>query len=373
MQPSHNGLDQAHQLTTLMPQPGSSFPDSRWMHLALDQAKRGIGLTSPNPPVGAIIVQNDKVIGQGHHQKAGGPHAEIEAIQDAQRHFAKLLPGSTLYVTLEPCSSSGRTGPCTEAIKTSGIRRVVWGANDPNPHHQGRAREILNIAGISVTSGVLQQECADIIRPFSKWIRTGMPYVIAKAGQSLDGRISRPPGEGVSITSEAARAHARRLRPRVDAILVGAGTARADDPRLTIREGLNTQKRQPLRVILSRSGNLSAELRVLSDEHKDRTVVLHGPTLEEALRELGRREVLTVLIEGGSEIFGQAFAEKLVDEVVWYIAPMICGSACLPSVGGNPLPHSVALENIKVLSVGETLCITGNPLWNPTPTPQGQG
>lgn len=339
------------------------------MHLALDQAKRGIGLTSPNPPVGAIVVQNDKVIGQGYHQKAGSAHAEIEAINDAQRHFAKMLPGSTLYVTLEPCSSTGRTGPCTEAIKNCGIRRVVWGANDPNPNHAGRAREILNIAGISVTSGVLQQECAEIIKPFSKWIRTGLPYVIAKAGQSLDGRITRPAGEGPSITSEAARAHARRLRPRVDAVLVGANTARVDDPRLTIREGLNSNKRQPLRVILSRSGNLPADLRVMSDEHRERTLILKGPTLREALLELGRRDVLSVLVEGGSEVFGQAFAENLVDEVVWYIAPMICGASGLPSVGGDTLPRSVALENIKVLSVGETLCITGNPIHNPAPNP----
>lgn len=348
-----------------MPQPSSSSPDSRWMHLALDQAKRGIGLTSPNPPVGAVVVQNDKVIGQGYHHKAGSAHAEIEAIRDAQANHPKLLPGATLFVTLEPCSSSGRTGPCTEAIKNSGIRRVVWGANDPNPKHAGRAREILNIAGISVTSGVLHQECSEIIRPFSKWIQSGLPHVIAKVGQSLDGRITRPAGEGQWVTSEAARAHARRLRPRVDAILIGAGTARADNPRLTIREGLNAHKRQPLRVILSRSGKLPAELHLFNDEHRDRTLVLNGPSLREALLELGRREVLTVLIEGGSQILGQAFAEGLVDEVVWYIAPTLCGSAGMPALGYE-LPHSVALENLKVLSVGDNLCITGNP----TPTAQ---
>jgi len=207
------------------------------MHQALDQAQKGIGFTSPNPPVGAIIVAQDKIIGRGYHHKAGGPHAEVEAIRDAQKSWPKLLRGSTIFITLEPCCTQGRTPPCTEAIKAAGIKRVVFGAHDPNPAHREQARSVLMLAGIEVTSGVLQEECQAIIRPFAKWITTGIPYVIAKAGQSLDGRITRPAGESSLITNDSARAHGRRLRMRVDAILVGAETIRKDNPQLTLRDG----------------------------------------------------------------------------------------------------------------------------------------
>ncbi|WP_395750746.1 bifunctional diaminohydroxyphosphoribosylaminopyrimidine deaminase/5-amino-6-(5-phosphoribosylamino)uracil reductase RibD [Prosthecobacter sp.] len=338
-------------------------PDQHWMHLAIDQAQQGVGLTSPNPAVGAVIVAQEKVIGRGYHHKAGEPHAEVEAIRDAQKTNPKLLRGATIYVTLEPCSTRGRTGPCTEAIKAAGIKRVVFGAHDPNPSHLDQARTILTQAGIEVTSGVLEAECREIIRPFSKWITTGMPYVIAKAGQSLDGRITRPAGESSWITNDAARAHGRRLRMRVDAIIVGAETVRKDNPQLTLRDGsAGSGKLQPWRVVMTRSGDLPRSSHLFTDAFKDRTLIMQGKDLPEVLAELGKSGVVSVLIEGGGVILGQAFQEKLVDEVYWYIAPRLCGGG-QPSLAGPALPASIELKDVSVLSIGDNVCFHGVPVW----------
>jgi diaminohydroxyphosphoribosylaminopyrimidine deaminase/5-amino-6-(5-phosphoribosylamino)uracil reductase len=345
------------------PQNKNETPDQRWMHLALDQAQRGVGLTSPNPPAGAVIVAHGKVIGQGFHRKAGEPHAEVEAIRDAQKKNPKLLPGSTIFVTLEPCCTHGRTPPCTEAIKAAGIKRVVFGAHDPNPKHAGRCRDIFVLAGIEVTAGVLEAECAAMIRPFTKWITTGMPYVIAKAGQSLDGRLTCPAGESQWITSEFARSHGRRLRMRVDAIIVGAETVRKDNPQLNLREGsAGSGKLQPWRVVLTRSGEIPPHSRILTDEFKDRTRIMHGVDLPDVLKELGKSGVLSVLIEGGGITLGQAFRQRLVDEVYWYIAPLLCGGG-RPSLAGQALPESIALDNVTIRAMGDNVLVHGFPIW----------
>jgi len=312
-----------------------AVPDTRWMAQTIDLARRGIGLTSPNPPVGAMIVSTEgQVIGTGYHRKAGLPHAEIEALESAETTFRRQIPGSTLYVTLEPCSTKGKTPACTDAIRHSGIRRVVFGAPDPNPLHTNKCYAILGSAGIQVTGGVLEKECAELIRPFTKWITTGIPYVIAKVGQTLDGRITRPPGEPAWITSDSARAHARRLRMRADAIIIGAETLRKDNPRLTLRDAdVGSGKEQPWRVVLTRSGNLPQDAHLFTDEFKDRTLILRGLSLGEVLKELGRREILTVLIEGGGIVIGQAFQLQEVDEAHWYIAPRFSGGG-RPSIAG---------------------------------------
>lgn len=348
----------------------TATPDQRWMHLALDQARRGIGLTSPNPPVGAVIVAQGKVIGQGFHHKAGGPHAEVEAIRDAQQTHPKLLPGSTIYITLEPCSTHGRTPPCTEAVRTAGIKRVVFGARDPNPQHRGKCLDILPPAGIQVTPGVLETECAALIRPFAKWVTTGLPYVIAKAGQSLDGRITRPSEESQIITNDAARAHGRRLRIRVDAIIVGAETVRQDNPHLTLRDAsaVASGKEQPWRVVLTRSGEIPPHSHILTDEFKERTLIMHGKNLPEVLLDLGQRGVTTVLIEGGGIILGQAFREKLVDEIYWYIAPRLCGGG-RPSLAGQALPQSIELAHVTVRPMGDNVLMHGFPMWPAATTP----
>lgn len=341
-----------------------TIPDARWMGQAVDLARRGIGLTSPNPPVGAVLVSAEgQAIGKGYHRKAGLPHAEIEALDNAELLNRRLIPGSTLYVTLEPCSTQGKTPPCTDAIKHSGIRRVVFGATDPNPAHSGKAYAILGAAGIQVQGGVLEDECSELIRPFAKWVTTGMPWVIVKVGQTLDGRITRPPGEPAWITSESARAHARRLRMRSDAIVIGAETLRKDNPRLTLREAdVGAGKEQPWRVVLTRSGNLPPEAHLFTDEFKERSVVLRGMSFPDMLKELGRQGILTVLVEGGGIVIGQAFQAQAVDEVHWYIAPRLSGGG-RPSIAGLPLPHSIPLEHAKVLPIADNVCISGFPIW----------
>jgi diaminohydroxyphosphoribosylaminopyrimidine deaminase / 5-amino-6-(5-phosphoribosylamino)uracil reductase len=343
----------------------SNNSDAHWMALALAEARKGVGLTSPNPPVGAVIVRGGEILGRGFHKKAGGPHAEVEALRDAAQAGHNDLRQATIYVTLEPCSTHGRTPPCTDAITTAGLARVVYGASDPNPKHQDGAHLLLTSRGMEVTTGVLEDECKELIAPFSKWITTGTPYVIAKAGQSLDGRITRPEGESQWITSEEARLHARRLRSEVDAILVGAETVRKDNPKLTLRDGqMQPEKPQPWRVVMTRTGNLPQEAHVFTDAHKDRTLVMKGLELRDVLQALGDRGVTSVLIEGGGEILGQAFRERLVDEVVWYVAPRLCGSG-RPALGDEGLSASVPLQDVRLEIIGDNVCYRGRPVWQP--------
>lgn len=344
-------------------QPTHDPADLRWMSMAIQEARRGIGLTSPNPPVGAVIVRDGELIGTGHHRLAGGPHAEIEALKQAREKFPTRLKGATIYITLEPCSTQGRTPPCTAALIEAGLVRVVYGTGDPNPAHQGRADTLLKPEGIRVVSGVLEKECADLIRPFKKWISTGLPYIIAKAGQSLDGRITRPPGEPQWITNEAARAHGRRLRQRVDAILVGAETIRRDNPLLTLRDGSGQSgKPQPWRVILSRSGELPQDAHVFTDEFKERTLVLPSMEFADAMKELAKREITSVLIEGGGIILGQAFRGGFVDEAHWYLAPRFCGGG-RPSLAGLAFEHSIEMTHVQILPLGDNVLVSGYPVW----------
>ena len=214
-----------------------------------------------------------------------------------------------------------------------------------------------------MVTGVLERECEDLIRPFAKWITSGFPYVIVKAGQSLDGRITRPPGEGQWITNEEAQRHGRALRRRVDAILVGAQTVRQDNPRLTLREAAGTSgKEQPLRVILTRTGRLPEEAHVFTDEHKNRTLVLHDLPLSKVLQELGRRGIVSVLIEGGGNVLAQAFKSQLVDEVYWYIAPLLCGTG-VPTLNDPSWEASVGMDEVNIVPMGNNVCVMGRPRW----------
>jgi diaminohydroxyphosphoribosylaminopyrimidine deaminase/5-amino-6-(5-phosphoribosylamino)uracil reductase len=301
--------------------------DEAFMREALREARKGGGRTHPNPAVGAVIVSGGRIIARGWHRGAGWPHAEIEALKMAGR----AARGSTLYVTLEPCSTHGRTPPCTEAIIQADFARVVYGATDPNPRNAGRAAGILSRSGVEVCPSVVADDCAALNIAWNKWIATGMPYVIAKAAMTLDGRLNSPP-DSRWITSEASRRDAMKLRQSVQAILVGGGTVRVDDPQLTIR-GIPTSI-QPLRVVWTRSGRLPRTARIFTDEHRDRTFVLRGVSLRVALRELGRRGVASVLIEGGGRLLGEAFDRRLVDEVCFYLAPILTGGP-VPCVGGQ--------------------------------------
>jgi diaminohydroxyphosphoribosylaminopyrimidine deaminase/5-amino-6-(5-phosphoribosylamino)uracil reductase len=327
--------------------------DERFMRLAIKEASKALGRTAPNPVVGAVIVKGGRVLSKGYHHAAGLPHAEIEALN-------KLLPsrskGTTLYVTLEPCSSHGRTPPCTEAIIAAGITRVVYGATDPDKRHRGRAATILKKKGITVTQGILEKECTALNTHWNHKSTTGMPWVIAKAALSLDGRIDSPPHRRW-ITSAASRKEAMRLRASVDAILVGGGTVREDDPSLTIR-GIKLPKGQPQpwRVIWSRSGLILKKCKLLTDAHRDRTILFTGISLRKVLQELGKRGISSILIEGGGQTLGVAFKAKLVDEVRFFIAPIIQGGK-VPAVSARISPAH--LTDVYYTKIGSDVMISG--------------
>jgi len=385
------------------------------MRLALREAWKGLTKTKPNPMVGAVIVAEGKVLARGHHAKAGEAHAEIAALNKlTSREQAR---GTTLYITLEPCSTHGRTPPCTEAIIHAGFARVVYGATDPNPQHQGEAKKILEAANISVTTGVLAEKCTALNHAWNHRMKTGMPWIIAKCGMSLDGRIASPDRRW--ITSEASRRHAMLFRRHVDAILVGGNTVRCDNPRLTIRglrkanelacifhgdssrgaaqhdadkadedlsAGLYSTYRpssnrsptqsasgfrkpqqihreicglvltpllrtdpfvQPWRIVWTRAKeNIPKECHLLTDEHRDKTIILENGTLREGLQDLAARGISSVLIEGGGITLGKAFEENLVDEVRFYIAPIILGGGTL-AIQSEAFIPSIRLKNIN--------------------------
>src|SRR5690349_10008660 len=199
--------------------------DEKFMRAALNEAKKALGRTSPNPAVGAVLVIDDRIVSKGHHREAGRAHAEVECLRD----FGAPIPArAKLYVTLEPCSTTGRTAPCTDAIVGAGLKNVVIGATDPNPQHSGTGIVKLRTAGVRVKDGILSEECTRLNEAFNKWIVTGQPFVIAKCGMSLDGRLTRPPEEPRWITGREARRDVHQLRAQIDAVLVGAETVRAD-------------------------------------------------------------------------------------------------------------------------------------------------
>jgi diaminohydroxyphosphoribosylaminopyrimidine deaminase/5-amino-6-(5-phosphoribosylamino)uracil reductase len=328
--------------------------DENHMREALVLAARGAGRTRPNPAVGCVIVRGGRVVGLGWHRRAGLPHAEVEALRSL-RDPAQAR-GATAYVTLEPCSSHGRTPPCTDALIAAGVARVVVGATDPDPRHRGRGLALLRRAGITVRRGVLAAECAALNPEFHHFMSTGLPWVIAKCGLSLDGRLTRPPGESRLITSAEARKDAMKLRARVEAVLVGAGTVRADDPALTVR-GLPGAA-QPRRVVWAPRSAPPAGARIFRDAGRDRTLVLTQRSLRAALRSLARGGVQSVLVEGGGHTLGRLFDLGLVNEVVFYLGARLAGGA-VPAVGGRGRRGPVRLVAPEVRRIGDDLRISG--------------
>lgn len=344
----------------LVPPMASPKTDKTFMRAALNEAKKALGRTSPNPAVGAVLVVNDRIVARGHHRGAGRPHAEIECLSAWGK---PLPPDATLFVTLEPCSTVGRTGACTDAITAAGLKNIVIGAIDVNPRHQGRAIKLLAEAGIVVRSGVLADESENLNESFNKWITTGLPLVIAKCGMSLDGRLTRRPGEPQWLTSPAARRDAQHLRAQVDAILIGAETLREDDPRLTVR-GVRGA-RQPWRVILTRSGKLPRGARLFHDRFRDRTLVYKNKSMQSVLKELGGREVTSVLIEGGGKILGEALDDRLIDKVQVYVAPLFTGGPVIAFAGKGCADTATAarVETISFRRIGADICVTGYPTY----------
>jgi len=351
------GLPPVRLVTYLHPVPQQSTHE-KFMRAALLQAKKGLGTTSPNPAVGAVLVSRNRIIARGHHRRAGGDHAEIDCLGKLDD---PIPAEAVLYVTLEPCSTRGRTAPCANYIIQRGVRRVVIGAVDPNPKHRGRAIGLLHAAGVDVRTSVLENECTRLNEAFNKWIVTGEPFVIAKCGMSLDGYLTRPPGETRWLTSESSRTHAHQLRALVDAILVGAETIRRDNPRLTVRKG--PRRTQPWRVILTKSGRLPQNATIFRDSAKERTVVYRNRTLRAVLRDLGRREITSVLIEGGGDVLSQALDQRLIDKVQIYIAPLFTGGGVLAfgGKGAASTQQSLRLESPRYERIGQDICITSYP------------
>lgn len=332
--------------------------DETWMTLALEEARKGIGRTAPNPPVGAVIVKDGVVLGKGWHHAAGQPHAEREALADAAGHDVR---GASIYVTLEPCSTHGRTPPCTAGIIEAGITRVVYACVDRNPDHAGRADALLKVAGIEVVPGVCAEEAEKILRPFFKVRETGLPWVIWKTAMSLDGRITRPPGEGQWLTGELARADVQKLRSTVDAVLTSGETVRRDNPALTIRvpEWLDGRT-QPWRVVATdKPETMPGDAPLFSDEWKERTLIRPRHDIEDTLHGLVRDQgVLTVLVEAGGVFSATLFEAGLVDEVVVYYAPMICGGPS-PGLGGSGLAETLHLDEIDFQQFGNDIRVRG--------------
>ncbi|MEI6674267.1 MAG: bifunctional diaminohydroxyphosphoribosylaminopyrimidine deaminase/5-amino-6-(5-phosphoribosylamino)uracil reductase RibD [Verrucomicrobiota bacterium] len=332
------------------------------MNLALDEARKGVGRSAPNPPVGAVIVNNGHLLGSGWHRAAGLPHAEREALADAaKRHGAEAIRGATAYITLEPCSTQGRTPPCTEALVAAGIARVVYACVDRNPQHAGRADALLQAAGIEVTSGVGADAATALLRPFFKVRETGLPWLIWKSAMSLDGRITRPPGEGQWLTGEPARADVQHLRASVDAILTSGETVRRDHPSLTLRlPELLEGRSQPWRVVVTNHpASLPQDAPLFTDAWRERTLIRPGTDLTNMLRALAHDQgVLSVLVEAGGKFSAALFEAGLVDEVVAYLAPLVCGGS-VPALATANLPASLKLSDLKVTVLGDDLRLRG--------------
>ncbi len=320
---------------------------------AIELARKGEGLTRPNPPVGAVLVQNGRIIAEGWHEKAGGPHAEVACLKSLRPH-APDLRRSTLYVTLEPCSTYGRTPPCTDLILERKIGRVVVAVKDLNPRHAGQGLDILRRAGVEVVAGICRREGRELVAPFEKFITTGLPYVTLKLAITLDGRIADHAGGSKWITGAAARDRVQALRRRADAIMVGAATVRTDDPSLLPRPALG---RKPWRVVVG--VDIPSAAKVLTDESAERTLVRSG-ALDAVLKDLAKGQgIVHVLCEGGGKLAAGLVEQGLVDEFAFFIAPKLLGADGLPCFGrtGARLADVVQLEFESMERVGDDLLV----------------
>jgi diaminohydroxyphosphoribosylaminopyrimidine deaminase/5-amino-6-(5-phosphoribosylamino)uracil reductase len=332
------------------------------MQRAIEVARKGIGRTSPNPPVGAVVVRDGVELGRGWHRAAGQPHAEREAIAAVKHlHGDGIMKGATIYVTLEPCSTQGRTPACTSGVIEAGISRVVYAAKDPNPAHSGRADEVLRAAGIEVISGILADEGERLIRPFAKVQRCGLPWVMLKTAMSLDGRLTRPPGEGMWLTGVEARGEVQRLRAEVDAILTSGETVRRDRPALNLREpALLDGRIQPLRVVLTgHPESLPRDAPLLCDTDSARTLVMSGQDPEAVLRGLVTDHgVNSVMVECGGRLAGSLLDAQLIDEVAAFMAPMLNGGP-VTALGGAGFPEGLRIDEIRFQRFGPDVMMRG--------------
>ena len=361
--------------------------DKQYMKMALDLAALATGRTSPNPMVGSVIVKDGQIIGRGYHKKAGTPHAEIHALHEA----GEGAKGATIYVTLEPCCHHGRTGPCTEAILSAGIKRAVIAMTDPNPLVAGKGLERLKNSGVEVVSGLLAEEATILNEVFIKYITAQMPFTVLKTAMSLDGKIAAYTGHSKWITGPAAREYVHRLRDSYDAILIGIGTLLADNPSLTTRlsEQDSTTGRDPVRIIVDSMARTPTNAKVITQSSDATTIIAvtnaapqervrklidegvqiitagDGPTVDlpYLFKSLAARDITSILVEGGATINASALNQGLVDKVIWFIAPKIIGGREAPGpIGGQGVAaanDALRLDRISIQHFEEDICIEG--------------
>ncbi|MCX7877854.1 MAG: bifunctional diaminohydroxyphosphoribosylaminopyrimidine deaminase/5-amino-6-(5-phosphoribosylamino)uracil reductase RibD [Ignavibacteria bacterium] len=332
----------------------------------IELAIKGAGYVSPNPMVGCVIVKNGKIIGEGYHRKFGGSHAEVNAVKDAIRKGYNLK-GASMYVTLEPCCHHGKTPPCTDMIISSGIKEVIIGSEDPNSLVSGKGIKILKEKGIKVKSGVLQDLCQHLNRFFFKYIRTGLPYVIIKIAQTLDGKIADEKGNSKWISSYESRKFVHLIRSKIDAVLIGSNTLNKDNPSLTVR---HVKGRNPFRIIISRNLSLDIRKKIFSDKYRYKTIILTSSDsiaekskytkkgikiitcktkkklidLEDAMRKVKELGIASLMVEGGSFTASEFIRNKLYDEIMIFQSPRIMGN------GLNSFTVKASLENFKEIS-----------------------
>jgi len=359
------------------------------MARALELARMGLGRTSPNPMVGCVIVREGRIVGEGFHEAAGAPHAEIAALREAGPRATR----ATVYVTLEPCCVKGRTPPCTEALIEAGVARVVAAMEDPNPRVSGRGFDRLQAAGIDVAYGALEPEAIRLNEAYAKWIQVGVPFVTAKWAMSVDGRTAAARGTRTRLTGDEANRRVHELRAASDAIVVGVGTVLADDPQLTarlpadqaphrqpLRVVVDSQARMPIESVLARTVHETPTLLVVTeraDEHRMSALRSAGVEvvrlssadgrvdIPSLLAELGRRELCSVLLEGGASLAGSFAAAGAVDKVVAFVAPRLLLAAEAPPVMDPPVNtaglETMVLRGVQIERVGRDVMIAGYP------------
>ncbi|MDQ6988294.1 MAG: bifunctional diaminohydroxyphosphoribosylaminopyrimidine deaminase/5-amino-6-(5-phosphoribosylamino)uracil reductase RibD [Mariprofundaceae bacterium] len=350
--------------------------DEYWMLLAIRQAKKGIGKTHPNPRVGAVVVRDGQCLGQGYHHVCGGNHAEVDALLKINTDVA----GATIYVTLEPCAATGRTPACTTAIIQAGIKRVVFASTDPNPKMAGGA-EVLKQAGIEVLSGVCVAEADAMNRPFFHYLQTGLPWLIAKAAISLDGKLATHQHHSQWISGDVSRQHAHQMRAQCDAIVVGVGTLLADNPSLTVREA-RLKGEPPLRVVMAKAAPQPfVDCKLLSQAANTRLYITQDNVYAQQWRDLGvdvvlqeslkacfkhlaKQGCLLVLLEGGGKLHAACFEEKLSNEIMLYQAPLLIGGTDAVNLwhgqGVSTMPEALSIQHIQRKKLGQDMLIRGD-------------
>lgn len=365
--------------------------DKKFMKAALNQARKGLGRTSPNPAVGAVIVRKGRIIASGYHKKAGLPHAEVEALKKIGNDIQK---DDILYVTLEPCNHYGKTPPCTSAILDSGIRKVVVGSKDPNPGVQGGGCELLRENGVEVVDGIMEKECCRLNEAFFKYISSRRPFVIIKSALTEDGWSATATGDSKWITSDKSRQFVHRLRDNVDAVMVGVGTVLSDDPLLTTRLKGGRRGRDPVRVIVDTGLRTPLKANVLNHDSSAETIMVVGPQvssldigryqkkgisvlvcptregridLGSLMDMLGKMPVTSLMVEGGASIIGSMIRERLVDKFYIFKSPRILGGddgiPMAKGPGAREIGNCISLKEVQFRRFDDDMLTVGYPVF----------